>query len=145
MMRSTTLLVCLAFSFLNAQNSFSFVPQEQATNYAAMDIQGNAIAMAGFTGQCDIPHLSYLDKNTGEELWSSNEATTGYGTYTTVKFANDGSIWAAGWRRDSDDVSIGFMAIITHFSASGELLFRDCSLMCVWLNIVEMYLLDNQQ
>ena len=124
MMRSTTLLVCLAFSFLNAQNSFSFVPQEQATNYAAMDIQGNAIAMAGFTGQCDIPHLSYLDKNTGEELWSSNEATTGYGTYTTVKFANDGSIWAAGWRRDSDDVSIGFMAIITHFSASGELLFH---------------------
>lgn len=124
MMRSITLLAFFTLSFLNAQNDFSFVPQDEWANYAAMDVNGNAIALAGFHGQCDTPHLSYLDKNTGEELWSSDEAALDYGTYTDVKFATDGSIWAAGWRRMSDDVSFEFMAIITHFSASGQVLFH---------------------
>ncbi len=124
MMRSITLLAFFALSFLNAQNDFSFVPQDEWANYAAMDVKGNAIAIAGFHGQCDIPYLSYLDKNTGEELWNSDEAAMYYGTYTDVKFAADGSIWAAGWRRIADDIIGNQSAIITHFSANGAVLFH---------------------
>jgi hypothetical protein len=124
MMRSITLLTCLVFSSVNAQNDFSFVTHEQWANYAAMDIQGTAIAMAGFLGQCDAPYVTYLDKNTGEELWSSSEAAMYYGTYTDVKFAPDGSFWAVGWRRQADDVPYDQAGIITHFSAAGQVLFH---------------------
>lgn len=124
MTRTITLLACLAFSSLNAQNDFSFVTQEQWANYAAMDIKGEAIAMAGFLGQCDAPYVTYLDKNTGEELWSSSEAAMYYGTYTDVKFAPDGTFWAVGWRRPNDHLPDDRSAIITHFGASGDVLFH---------------------
>lgn len=107
---------------LNAQNDYSFVPHDRWANYSVMDIGDEAVVLAGFDKQCDTPYITLLNKNTGAELWSTNAGVMYYGLYTDVTILEDGTIWAAGVRRPSDDVSQDFQAILIHLSAQGEVL-----------------------
>ena len=119
-------LLCLFFLLftlhLSAQEPYSYVPQNRWDNYLAMDIHDNLLVTVGFVGQCDFPKATGLTASSGTVLWEVSPETDGYGHYTDVAFASDGSIWVAGWIRDSDDLPIGNRAMLTHIDTQGEIL-----------------------
>lgn len=122
------ILICLLPLTAYTQSDFNFIPHDQWANYTAIAIGENAIATVGFGEECDRPYISYFDRTSGEELWHRfGPVGSEYGSYTDVAFADDGSVWAAGWTFESPDVIGDEKAILTHFSPQGETLIHTAS------------------
>ncbi len=155
------LILCSSLT-LQAQSSFSYVPQDRWANYIGMDLSDDWIVTAGFTGQCDFPQVTLLDKASGAVQWQNFPETQGYGRYTDVVFAADSTIWASGWLEEADDVSGFSRSILTHFDLQGNILshreevedyfpsFASLELVALddgqlfWSTAAEVHLLDKQ-
>lgn len=122
MKRYLLYLFLALFTSLSAQSSFSYVPQDRWDSYIGMDINDDWIVTAGFIGQCDFPYVTLLDKASGTVQWTLSPDAQGYGRYTDVVFAADGTIWASGWLEEADDVSGFSRSILTHYDTQGNIL-----------------------
>lgn len=112
------LLLCSTPLIHYGQTDFNFVPHHQWANYHAMAINAEAIVAVGYHEQCDLPYITYFDRESGQELWCKYRG--GYGAFTDVDFAADGSVWVTGWEWESADVIGDEKATLDHFAADGN-------------------------
>ncbi len=119
----------LLFLFLSiplfswSQIEYSYQSQNKWTNYLDLDVGAEHLVCVGSSDACWWPYLSVIAKDSGEIIWEGYDPNpeVGFGTYTNVVVASDGSIWVAGWLVAADDVWVEERAILTQYSPEGTI------------------------